>query len=266
MTTAYFNHQAAFTAVRIYIERLDGNATRIVTGTGFFFLASIRLSEEDIRSKLLLISNKHVLDAGVGKMTLTLNRKRDDGTPDFGVLRTFSYDGFTDLYTGHPDENIDLACVDVSGITHSDAYIRHIGEEFLTPIDYEKVALGSEVLFVGFPDDYYDTVNNLPLLRSGTLASMPDVDFRGRGVVVIDAQVFQGSSGSPVFVDWDSKYRLLGVLSAMPREGRTPSGFPVLLGLGIVIKQRHVQELIDHAVKGFKEARKIAFGQTGSSL
>ena len=233
MVGQYFNHQAAYTAVRILIEL----PKKIVTGTGFFYLSEVVLNEEHTRSKLLLISNKHVLGDGKGKMILALNRKRDDGAPDHGVIRTFTYDEFANLYFEHPDKNVDLACVDVSRITHSDAAIKHIGGQFLTPIDYERVALGSEVLFVGFPDDYYDTVNNLPLVRKGTLASMPNVDFRGKGDVVIDAQVFQGSSGSPVFVDWDSKYRLLGVLSAMPREGRTPSGYPALLGFGIVIKQ-----------------------------
>ena len=72
MTTEYFNHQAAYTAVRVYIERPDSVATKVITGTGFFYLAKIDLSEEDTQSKLLLISNKHVLNAGMGKMTLTL--------------------------------------------------------------------------------------------------------------------------------------------------------------------------------------------------
>ena len=264
MTTEYFNHQAAYTAVRISIETSGNGGTQLVTGTGFFYLASIHLNEEDPRSKLLLISNKHVLGEGLGRMTLTLNRQRDDGTPDFGVLRTFSFDGFKDLYFAHPDKDVDLACVDVSHITHGDACIKHIGEEFLTPIDYERVALGSDVLFVGYPNDYYDTTNNLPLVRKGTLASMPDIDFRGQGNLVVDAQVFGGSSGSPAFVAWGGKYRLLGVISAT-REGRTPSGFPAVLGLGLVIKQRHVQELIDHTVGKVKEAWAIATVRSGSS-
>ena len=207
MTTEYFNHQAAYTAVRICIENSDNSETRISTGTGFFYLASIQLSEEDTRSKLLLISNKHVLEEGLGKMTLTLNRKKEDGTPDYGVLRTFTLNGFANLYTSHPDEDVDLACVDVSSISHSDACIKYLDEKFLRPISYERVALGSDVLFVGYPNDYYDTTNNLPLVRKGTLASMPDIDFRGLGNIVIDAQVFGGSSGSPVFVAWDGKYR-----------------------------------------------------------
>ena len=253
MTTEYFNHQAAYTAVRIHIERLVDAATQVITGTGFFYRAKMHLTEDDSRAKLLLISNKHILERGMGKMTLTLNRQRDDGAPDHGVLRPFVYDGFAELCVNHPDENVDLACVDVSGITHSDASVKHIGEEFLTPIDYERVALGSDVLFVGYPNDYYDTTNNLPLVRKGTLASMPSIDFKGDGNIVIDAQVFGGSSGSPVFVDWGGKYRLLGVISDTT-EGRTPSGFPAVLGLGVVIKQKHVRELIDHAMDRVRQA------------
>ncbi len=87
---------------------------------------------------------------------------------------------------------------------------------------------------------------------------MPNVDFNGRGQIVIDAQIFNGSSGSPVFVDWDGEYKLLGVVSQTIIRHSQLQTLPVnmpsvgveqILGLGIVIKQRHVQELIDHAVK-----------------
>lgn len=252
-----FNHLAAFIAVRVRIDYVRNARQQVETGTGFFYPAKIELSEDDVRMKLLLISNRHVLRGGLEKMTITLNRKKGDGTPDYGVPRIFTYERFMDLYFGHPDKDVDLACVDVSSITHSDAFIKHIGEDFLTPIDYNKVALGSDVLFVGYPNDYYDTAHNLPLVRKGTLASMPSIDFMGKGNVIIDAQVFGGSSGSPVFVDWDGKYRLIGVIESTT-EGRTPSGFPAVLGLGQIIKQRHVRELIDHAVNRIKEARGIA--------
>mgnify|MGYP003291781313 CR=1 FL=1 len=47
----------------------------------------------------------------------------------------------------------------------------------------------------------YDKKNNLPLVRTGTIASHPRKDFNGLPQFVIDAQVFPGSSGSPVFID-----------------------------------------------------------------
>ena len=72
---------------------------------------------------------------------------------------------------------------------------------------------------------------------------------------MIDAEVFGGSSGSPVFTHWDKNYRLLGVLSrSVDRTewliGRTISiEVKEHIGLGIIVKQRHVQELIDYTSK-----------------
>ena len=261
MVGRFFNHEAAYTAVRIQIEESNDHESRVSTGTGFFYLADVPLEPGIVRSKLLLISNKHVLRGGHGVMTINLNRKKDDGTPEYGNVKSFTLRGFSERYFEHPDENVDLACVDVSQFTHTDAHVKYLSDEFLTPIDYEKVALGSEVLFVGFPNDRYDVVNNLPLVRKGTLASMPDIDFNGRGELVIDAQVFPGSSGSPVFVDWDANYRLLGVISRTMRRDaakEVPAKpiFPTL-GLGIVVKQRHVRELIDHKIEKIVRAWEI---------
>ena len=73
--------------------------------------------------------------------------------------------------------------------------------------------MGSDVIFVGYPTGYYDVANNLPLLRRGVIASVPNVDFNGKGEIVIDAQIFPGSSGSPVFVAQGNRYLLLGVVS-----------------------------------------------------
>ena len=235
------------------------------TGTGFFFRAEVPLSDRDVRTKVLLISNRHVLRDGQGVMTIRLNRKRSGGTPDNGRAIEFTYPKFLEGYYAHPDENIDLACVDVSQFTHSDAYIGIIDDKFLAPIDYKKVALGSDLLFVGFPDDRFDIVNNLPLVRKGTLASMPDVDFNGKGELVIDAQVFPGSSGSPVFVAWDGTYRLLGIISETMLRRATntvsPQAEHQILGLGIVIKQRHISELIDYTKSEIIRRWKNSVGQ-----
>ena len=153
-----------------------------------------------------------------------------------------------------------LACVDVTLLEHvrvegKPLYIKYLDDKFLTPINYEKVAPGSDVLFVGYPNDFYDTRNNLPLARKGSLSSIPSVDFGGKGELVIDAEVFGGSSGSPVFTHWDKKSRLLGVLSRSVDRTERLVGRTIAIavkehiGLGIIVKQRHVQELIDYTSK-----------------
>ena len=260
MTEQFFEHYVAYTTARIENKSYG----EINTGTGFFYIATVPIDDGTDFEKLLLISNKHVflnsqgrLDP-TGKLTVKLNRKKADGTPDFGNVITFNYVELGNLLFTHPDPQIDLACIDVSRITHTDAFCKHLHEDLLKPINYEKVAVGKDVIFVGYPANYYDAMNNLPLIRKGSIASMPNLDFNGRGQIVLDAQIFPGSSGSPVFVDWNDKYSLLGVVSDMVHcysELQTlPVNTPRLgvkepLGLGIIIKQRHVQELIDHVVK-----------------
>lgn len=155
---------------------------------------------------------------------------------------------------------MDLAGVDVTRLSQlrvegKPLYLKYLDKKFLTPINYEKVALGSDVLFVGYPNDFYDTHNNLPLARKGSLSSIPSVDFKGKGELVIDAEVFRGSSGSPVFTHWDNKYKLLGVLSRSVIGTERLVGKTIAvqmkehIGLGIVVKQRRVQELIDYTSK-----------------
>lgn len=245
MPKSYFNHQAAHLAVRTCVE-IKGQKPSY--GTGFFYMAQLNMRDDPLTSKfkLLLISNRHVIPNENVKLTITLNRRKPDGSPDYGNINPITWDGLAGKYYGHPNRNVDLSCVDVSDIMHGSMYVRYIREEFLSPIDYERIGLGSQILYIGYPYGYYDAVNNLPLTRTGALASLPHVDFEGKGQLVIDAQVFPGSSGGPVFIDWDETYKLLGVISEW-RPGPYKSG----LGLGIVIKQQYVQELINYALVEF---------------
>lgn len=249
MTAQSFNHYAAYTAVRVVVGyRNDAGEPKRTLGTGFFCMAETNNEHGQPGKRMFLISNRHVLRDDKEQVTITLNRRKPDGTPDHGNTRTFVYEGApltTNSYT-HPSRDVDLACLDVSDVTHTDAYSATMPSAMLEPIDHRLVAIGREVLFAGFPNNFYDEKNNLPLVRGGILASLPNVDFRGAGNVVIEATVFEGSSGSPVVVDSGDRYTLLGVLSGT-WEGQIPSGENALLGFGLVVKQQYVRELIDAA-------------------
>ncbi|MFZ5533981.1 MAG: trypsin-like peptidase domain-containing protein [Pseudomonadota bacterium] len=227
-------------------------------GTGFFYQAS--LNDGTNRSITFLISNKHVFFDLRGTLTISLNERSEDNAPVYGKVMNFEKANFSSIYYEHIDSDVDLACVNASEISHKNAFYRTLNDEFLEQIDYSKLISSQKIIFVGYPDGRYDVINNLPLVRAGSIASLPSVDFNGKGQIVIDAQVFQGSSGSPVFVAYDGRYYLLGVITeTMIRHSMlqtVPSnlsgiGVQQILGLGIVIKQRHVRELIDGAVKEF---------------
>ena len=107
---------------------------------------------------------------------------------------------------------------------------------------------------------------NLPLIRTGMIASHPKYDYNGKPIFIIDAQVFPGSSGSPVYIDLTYEnmkngqivigkrnLKLLGIVSAtMIRNNQLKSiqtGTKFLteevLGLGIVYKATAIKDLID---------------------
>ena len=256
MEAKTFEHEISHITARISV-RLAGTTDTSI-GTGFFYLAP--LTDGSDRSITLLISNKHVFLNPTGSLTISLNERTEDGRPAYGKIKDFHDDNFESIYFGHPSQDVDLACVNASAITHNNAFFRTLHEDFLAPIEDGKIFPSQAVIFVGYPENRYDVVHNLPLVRAGSIASLPSVDFNGKGQIVIDAQVFQGSSGSPVFVAYDGKFHLLGVITeTMIRHSKLqtiPSninniGVQQILGLGIAIKQRHVRELIDHAVAKF---------------
>jgi hypothetical protein len=86
----------------------------------------------------------------------------------------------------------------------------------------------------GYPNDIYDQVNNVPVVRRGITATPFQIDHNGKKEFLIDAACFPGSSGSPVIVQdfgprmsqqnlvlGGAKIHLLGTLYAGPQHTAT---------------------------------------------
>lgn len=250
-----FEEQIFFSTVRITIPRKSGGGTSI--GTGFIFLAP--LNDPKTRSVILLVSNKHVYVDPTQSIILNFTRRDPDNKegPLLGQTTTLQAGEFHGVYTEHPDPEIDLACLNVSVITHPKRgiYYRNLYPKMLADYNEPDLLPGTEVWFVGYPENRYDTTHNLPLLRRGYIASVPKIDFNGKKQLVIDAQVFPGSSGSPVFASLGDKFKLIGIVTeTMIRHEQLQSvhtgvgiGVQQVLGLGIVLKSALVKELVDAA-------------------
>lgn len=268
MDLSKFLNQVFFSTVRITIPSSDGKSNSI--GTGFLFNVPLR---QEGRIGHFLVSNKHVY--GDPHRTIILNfHKAKSGVnePDLGQVIPVNIQDFSQLFYGHPDPDIDLACINVSAFVGPSRgyYSVQLHGEFTEQIDLNKLLPGAEVSFIGYPDNRFDVVHNLPILRKGYLATLPTVDFNGLKQVLIDAQVFPGSSGSPVFVVIDEKYRLLGVVSqtmvknaelqAIPTD-YSSLGVQQTIGLGIVLKTELVMQLLEVAKEGLSD-RVESLGET----
>lgn len=253
MDLSKFENQMFFSTVRITIPSADGKSNSI--GTGFLFNVPMR---QEGRLAHFLVSNRHVF--GDPQRTIILNfHKLKAGTnePELGQVKPVVIQNFSEYFYGHPDHNIDLACINVSGFAgpSNEVYSKHLHHEFTEQIDFSKLLPGADVSFIGYPDNRFDAAHNLPILRKGYLATLPTVDFNGFKQVLIDAQVFPGSSGSPVFVVVDGKYRLLGVVAQTMVKNEELKAIPTdysygvqqTIGLGIVLKTELVMQLLQTA-------------------
>lgn len=224
-----------------------------------------------------LVTNKHVLQ-GATWLRLTFVQKDDQGETLWGESTSMEVPDFNDqAWLGHPDPEVDVAAVILAPIVNKMARDSRIPDytPILPSISYE---LGSkmtadaieDVTFVGYPRGIFDKKHYTPVIRRGITATPLHLDYGGKPTFLIDASVFPGSSGSPVFVHRrgmlpdDSGKRTVGeqamfagVVAAVETQsvqghiiGDLPgSRFAAItreaIDLGLVFKARCVDEVVE---------------------
>lgn len=224
--------QLIHSTVRIECQTKDGEAT----GTGYFF----GFFPRDKDCIPCLVTNKHVINGATqGKIYLTV--KGDDGSPQLGKVVSVTFNGFGNMWIGHPDPAIDLAILTlgpVFQITKQNGfsfYFKYITREYLAePELLSTLSTMEDIIMVGYPNGLWDKLHNLPIIRKGITATHPNLPYNGKPEFMIDAACFPGSSGSPVFLAnfgtyidnhgsfrVDSRVALLGTLYAGPQHTTT---------------------------------------------
>lgn len=249
--------QLLYTTVPIYAHNSDKSLS---TGTGFLF--SVRESETE--SIPLLITNYHVLkDAMLGFVELHIGEK---GFPTDKTIRV-QFD--KSIIDGNKLGKLDLIAVPLAG-TFNDFQNRNI-EIFFRTVDQnmvptkeqeDKLSAIENITFIGYPSGLYDEKNKISIIRQGITATPIWNDFKGEEVFLIDAGVFPGSSGSPVFIYNQGTYpvkdgialgsRLIfvGVLSkTMLRDNATEKAY---LNLGEVINSRAMYRELNKFIQRLK--------------
>ena len=238
-------------------------------GTGFFHVAETDKGHLDV-----LVTNKHVVETA-SAITLRLIETSGEG-PDLGHGVPITIQDFTDRnWTGHPHPDVDVAVVPIRPAL--DALLRSGKRVFYKQIpsgmmlddaDLETLDALESIVFIGYPSGIYDTVNLTPIARQGITATPIAIDYQGLPAFLIDASVFPGSSGSPVFTFsrgirtskdgstsiGGSSLQLLGVLAAVHTrevDGRITTSTPVgvtfdePVDLGIVFRASAITDCVD---------------------
>jgi V8-like Glu-specific endopeptidase len=261
-------------------------------GTGFVYVV-----DTNAGAAHFLVTNKQVLKSA-DKVAVRMIQQTASGEPSLGKVTQITLQPFNDsVWMGHPDPVADVGVMPLGNVLQQ----MHAGgaPAFFTAVT-PGIALSSEkeqeldaiedVTFIGYPNGLYDTANGLPILRTGTTATPISVDYRGAPAFLIDASVFPGSSGSPVFIANRGFYTdrhmrpysgdrliFLGVLAAVHTrqvEGsvdvlpssRLVTAFNEPIDLGIVYKARCIDECVQHILqlKGLTRIQSPALIETST--
>jgi hypothetical protein len=185
-----------------------------------------------------LVTNRHVVQPGidVGKPCevplssfVILNHKPDSAHPSI-YAQTILVDKGVKWHFS-TDDTVDLAVVLAPIPTEEYDFTRIPIAQFLTLDDMHnrKAVEGDPLLFSGLFIQLFDLDKEIkslePIVRSGSLAMVPEgllpttMQRKPGHILLADAHVFHGNSGSPVFVDtarfesgYGYSYKFLGVI------------------------------------------------------
>ena len=249
------------------------NATKFRFGGTCFFVGVPKTDNNPLHTAI--VTAKHIID-----------EIRKDSVDGIVYLRLNLRDGQVAIaktplehWEVHPtDRSVDVAALQASPASDTD-HLAFSAEDFATEdfVKKEGVGLGDEVFLVGLFSEHYGKKRNIPIVRIGNIAAMPEepVSVPGLGSIdayLIEARSIGGLSGSPVFVnlgnvrvhEGELKYLrngaafyLLGLMLghwnrkvpvAAQHEDYIES---VNMGIGIVVPARKILEVIDQP--GFVE-------------
>jgi len=244
-----------------------------LAGTGFF--VSVQPDEFDGRTFVYLITAKHVIVAVRqhsidGNIIVRIN-DRNGGQQTIAVHES--------VWKEHPtDSSVDISVLNWAPKEDVFDYLT-LPETMLATdeiIKRESIGLGDEVFITGLFVSHFGKARNIPIVRVGNIASMPEekVDTSTFGSIeayLIEARSIGGLSGSPVFVNLsgirgnqirNNVLYLLGLIhghwdtqeKAIDGLKEDNSGGNVNMGIAIVVPSTKILEVINQPI--FAEIRK----------
>lgn len=189
-----------FNTVRISGTTDSGSSA---TATGFLFDFPL----EPPSAIPCVVTNKHVREViETGEFFLHRNDGNTPANPGNESVK-IPIQNFRECWISHPNPDIDLCAAPLmpllamGGVQIEDIYRTYLGPANILSDDELGNLRGVEdVIMVGYPQGFWDDINNMPLVRRGITATHAAIDFKGRPEALIDMACFVGSSGSPVIL------------------------------------------------------------------
>lgn len=254
--------QLLFTTVPIWTEAASGER-----GAATAFIYNVPVPSKPDQSVPLLITNHHVL--AKAKRALIEMVERDGENPN--REKRVRIELPPELLHQNDNAELDIALVPLGTALNQlesvgrPAFFRSVTPEIIPSSEaVNDLAAMEDVVFIGYPSGLRDEANANPLIRRGITSTPVWNNYHGRPTFLIDAGVFPGSSGSPVFVLNQGAYAtkdglvvgsriyFLGMISQS--MVRSDSGTQTFLGLGEVLKSSAIRDFVEKRMQPFLAA------------
>lgn len=181
------------------------NGFFVSSGTGFTFYFKYN---KITRYKIIgIVTNKHVVE-GCDEIRIAFSLKNIKNYKNGEKYYNVTIKNARDKIVNHPDPTVDLCVILIQDIIDEivnkkiDIYNFSFSRDSIPSQKKleEEFFKVEDVTIVGYPDGMIDDINNLPIVRKGITATPLQFDFQDRPEFLVDASIFGGSSGSPVFI------------------------------------------------------------------
>lgn len=237
--------QLLFVTTPLWVEKYNGEKN---SGTAFFVNWPVLGQPET--SIPLLVTAAHVVE-NAKRGVISLSRRLGEAPQKGQAVRVEVDEQF---FARGLKSHVDLFATPVGPLLNylgqqgQHVFYRAVTPEIMPSRDIiADLSALEEITFIGYPSGLFDEHNISSVVRRGITASPAWNDFQGQPIFLIDAGVFPGSSGSPVFILNQGSYAtrdgiaigsrllFLGMIteSILRLEGQDRS---VYLGLGRVLK------------------------------
>lgn len=259
-------------------------------GTGFFY----QVFGEEIKAKdgkgawkeikeLWLITNKHVVcnqdEAGnlILPDRLVFNLRKTDGNNIKWHPISLSQTDLKKRVKVHSNPIVDIAAISILDLVteaineKSNNIVGYsaVSEENLPGKNMIDVEVCDDIITIGYPKGFYDTLNLYPIVKSGIIASRWGANFNGNPYILIDSKLFPGSSGSlviskpinqliaknKIYTSDEKQFAFIGVYSGEPFKKSSPiefDDFTIIrkdgFNLGVVWYSYLVPEIINTGI------------------
>ena len=190
--------QLLYTTVPVWGENRDGTQ---VSGTGFIF--SLQDDSDKDKAIPFLVTNYHVLQNVEHGMVEFCTHENGIPQKEKGIRINFDSTVIDDNKLG----DLDLIAIPIASALNNlfsqgiNVFYKSINQDIIpNSKQLDSLSALEEITFIGYPSGLYDSYNKTSIIRKGITATPLWNNFQNTPTFLIDANVFPGSSGSPIFI------------------------------------------------------------------